>query len=39
MTFPSKTIANCLPTLSEVVLPNFWAPNLSRVNDTAGLFD
>ena len=34
---PSKTIANLLPTLSVVALPNFCAPYLSRVKDTTGL--
>ena len=37
--FPSKIIANLLPTLSVVILPNFCEPSLSRVKDTAGLFD
>ena len=38
MTFPSNTIANLFPTLSVVALPNFCAPNLSKVNETVGSF-
>ena len=36
--FPSNIIANLLPTLSVVVLPNFWAPSLSRLKETVGSF-
>ena len=31
---PSKTIANCLPILDEVALPNLLAPTLSNVKET-----
>jgi len=36
ITWSSKTIASLLPTLSVVILPNFWAPSLSKVKETTG---
>ena len=36
ITFSSKTMANLLPTFFVVTLPNFCAPNLSKVKDTIG---
>ena len=35
ITTPSKITANLLPTFSEVALPNFCAPVVSNLNDTA----
>ena len=34
ITLSSKTMANLLPTFFVVTLPNFCAPNLSKVKDT-----
>ena len=38
MTLSSSIIASLCPTLEVVTLPNFWAPNRSRVNETIGWF-
>ena len=35
ITTPSKITANLLPTFSLVALPNFWAPLVSNLKETA----
>ena len=35
ITTPSRTTANLFPILSEVALPNFWAPLVSNLKETA----